>query len=257
MFRKILSALFVFTLIIGAGLIWLSDKYVVPVLMYHNIAQNADQRADTVTPKNFEWQMAFLKKQGYHVLTLAELSEGIRQGKKFPRNSVALTFDDGNKNNYTAAFPVLKKYSIPAAFFVVPGWTGREGHLSWDEILVMHQAGMDIQSHSMNHVYLPEATEREQLYEIRESKRVLEVKLKKTIRFFAYPIGGFTDELKGLLKNSGYDAAFTTNRGTDRFEKDVFELNRIRATDRDTNGLVFGAKLSGYYNLFRKLKKAH
>jgi len=254
--RKILLSVVVLGLLVTAGFLWLSDKYVVPVLMYHNVADSTSYKTDTVSPRNLEWQIAFLKNKGYNIITLDELVDGIKQGKKFPRNSVALTFDDGMRNNYTAAFPILRKYEIPAYFFISPGTVGREDSMSWSDIVSMHNAGMKFGSHGMVQAYLPDVSQKEQLYEIQESKRILETKLNERTRFYAYPIGGFTDEIKTLLQQAGYEAGFTTNRGSDRFNKDLFELNRIRVGDKDISELIFRSKLSGYYNLFRKLKNA-
>jgi len=90
--------------VLAAGAWWISDKYVVPVLMYHNIAESENFRDDTVSPKNFDWQMNFLKTHGFHVITLTELVDGIERGNKFPHNCVALTADDGNKNNFYRGF---------------------------------------------------------------------------------------------------------------------------------------------------------
>ncbi len=236
---------------------WFSDKYVVPVLMYHNIAESPTFRDDTISPKNFDWQMNFLKTHGYQVISLTELVDGIKEGRKFPHNCVAITADDGNKNNFTEAFPILKKYQLPANFFVSPGTVGEEGSMTWSDIITMHKSGMSFGSHGMIQAYLPDVSPKEQHYEIQESKKILEAKLGEKIKFYAYPVGGFNEEIKELLRQSGYEAAFTTNRGTDKFEHDVFELNRIRVGDRDASAITFGAKISGYYNFFRKLKKAN
>ena len=109
----------------------------------------------------------------------------------------------------------------------------------------------------MIQAYLPQVSYKDQLYEIEESKKILEAKLNQPIDFYAYPVGGFSEEIKNLLRKAGYRGAFTTNRGTDRLNRDVYEINRIRLGDHDTHDLILTAKLSGYYNLFRKLKKSH
>lgn len=254
---KTIFSFFLYAVIV-AGLYWLiNDKYTVPVMMYHNVAESTESRDDTVSIANFESHLQFLKKRGYRVFSANDLVNGIKAAKRFPHNSVVITFDDGNKNNYTAAFPLLRKYGYSADFFISPGTIGTEGSLTWDDVLRMHQGGMRFGSHGMVQAYLPDVSNEKQLYEILESKRILEEKLKVPVEYYAYPIGGFNDEIKKLLRDSGYKGAFTTNRGADRFDKDVFEINRIRFGDSDTSEFILAAKLSGYYNMFRKLKKSY
>lgn len=250
-----LGILFVFICCLAVFVFWAADKYTVPVVMYHNVARADVFRADTVSPENFEKHLKFLKTRGYCLLSLEELVDGMKAGRKFKRNSVAVTFDDGMKNNFLAAYPILKKYAVCAHFFVPVGRVGQDGVLSWEDIAVMKEGGMVFGSHSVNHAYLPGLSLDEQIHEIQASKKILEEKLNQSVHFFAYPIGGFNPQIKGLLQKSGYRAGFTTNRGTNRFTKDLYEINRIRFGDRDTNDFVLTAKLSGYYNLFRKLKK--
>ena len=129
--------------------------------------------------------------------------------------------------------------------------------MDWPQILELSRAGMTIACHGMQQLYLPDADEVNQDYEIRECKRVLEERLGKSVDFYAYPVGGFNAAIKAKVKTAGYRAAFTTNRGTDRFNTDVYELNRIRFSDRDNTWFILWAKLNGFYNLFRSLKSSH
>ena len=87
-------------------------------------------------------------------------------------------------------------------------------------------------------------------------KKMIEDHLGHSIDYFAYPTGGFTQEVKGIVKAGGYKAAVTTNRGKDRFNIDLYELKRIHMNESDDtySGFVLWSKLSGYYNLFRHFK---
>ncbi|MCM8793291.1 MAG: polysaccharide deacetylase family protein, partial [Candidatus Omnitrophica bacterium] len=77
-----------------------------------------------------------------------------------------------------------------------------------------------------------------------------------TVKYFSYPIGGFSEKIKGMLKKAGYSAGLTTNRGYDlRNLRDPYEINRISV--RDESLLKFRIKVSGYYNLFRKGKRPY
>jgi len=240
-----------------AGGIWMDARYQVPILMYHNISLNPDGRVDTVTPENFERQMAFLKKRGYRVLPLRQVVEGLRSGQRFPRNSVIITFDDAMANNFSQALPILKKHGFSATFFVPAGKLGQPGRMTWEEVRQLFESGMDIGSHGMQEEYLPGLPLEQQQQEIFLSKEVLEANLKTAIILYAYPIGGFQPVTKALIVRAGYRGAVTTNRGSANERNDVFELRRIKVTDDSSSGLALWAKVSGYYDLFRRPKNPY
>ena len=259
-FKRLSIVILILAVLLAGALIWSRDKYVVPIMMYHRIDAGVTTELDTVSPEVFELQMAFLKTHGYHILSVDELVDGLKQGKELPRNSVVITFDDGYENNFLYAFPVLKKYQFPAMFFISPGRRGTlrgNKYLELDQIKIMLDGGMDFGSHGMTQAYLPDSSEEEQLYEIQESKRVLEQELGVPIEYFAYPIGGFGEGIKDKIKEADYKAAFATNRGHDRFNKDLYEINRIKFSNKNTSRIVLWAKLHGYYNLFRRMKKPY
>jgi len=121
----------------------------------------------------------------------------------------------------------------------------------------MIEQDIDIGSHTRHHAYLPELSRKEQEDEIKKSKWKLERNLGKRIEYFSYPIGGFSELIKKLVKEAGYKGACATNRGYDRLNKDVFELNRVRFSDNDNRDDILWIKLSGYYNLFREARKPY
>ncbi len=239
---------------ISGLVVWLAGKYVVPIMTYHNINYTEKFEPNTVSPLNFDKQMNYLKANGYHVIGLDELVDGIKRKRVFPQKTVVITFDDGYQDNYQYAFPVLKKYHLTATFFVLPGLAGVDHFMTWDEIQEMEKGGMSFGSHSLTHPYLPEISEAEQRNQIRKSKELLEEKLGHPVACLAYPLGGFTEPIKKIVAKSGYQCACTTNRGRDRFNQDLYELKRIRFSDHDQSEFILWVKLSGYYNLFRKQK---
>ena len=98
------------------------------VIMYHSFTSGKDDKYKNVTidANTFEKQMMHLKRY-YNVMPLEEIIIKLKNGKKIPGNSVALTFDDGYKSNYTLAYPILKKYDFHATIFLVTDYidTGR------------------------------------------------------------------------------------------------------------------------------------
>lgn len=233
-----------------------SSKYTVPIMMYHHV-NNREFEAEDITPENFRKQMNFLKKYRYNVISLDELVNAVRFGRSLPRNSVAIAFDDGNEDNYTEAFPILKEFGFPATFFISPAFTTQKGFMNWGQLRELKDAGFSFGSHGMTQAYLPSQPPEILKYELFESKRILEKELGVKIDLLAYPVGGFNDQVKALAQQAGYKAAVTTNRGYDRFDKDLFEINRIRFNNKDNRDIILMVKLSGYYNRFRDLKKPY
>ena len=113
---------------------------------------------------------------------------------------------------------------------------------------------MTIGSHTKTHAYLPDLTPEQWRDEIFASKETLEKHLQRPVLDFSYPVGGFNREIKKLVQEAGYTSAVSTNRGYDRYNRDVFELNRVAANNDDNFGAIRWAKFSGYYNLFREPK---
>ncbi|MFH1201679.1 MAG: polysaccharide deacetylase family protein [Candidatus Omnitrophota bacterium] len=235
----------------------LPNFYVVPVLSYHGIGYGKTGVYVYTDPAIFKKQMDFIYNNHYKVISLDELVNGIKLKKKFDRKSVVITFDDGQKCLYLYAWPILKKYNFPATIFLISSFIGKEGFLNAQEIRKMHAGGITFGSHSKLHMYLPELLKEEDLIsEIKDSRAQIAKITGIKVDYFCYPVGGFNDKIKKIVIDSSYRAACTTNRGRDKFNRDVFELDRIKM-DNPLSRLSIWSKLSGYYNLFRSVKKSN
>ncbi|MGB2601825.1 MAG: polysaccharide deacetylase family protein [Candidatus Omnitrophota bacterium] len=256
--RRLKSVLVVIGLLAGLFyFFYMSPRRVVPILMYHSISGDKTSSLN-VTPENFARQVEFLNRGDYSVIPLDELVEGIRKEKKFSSKTVVITFDDGHEDNYLNAFPVLAKHKMTATIFLVAGYIGeREGYLKWDQVNLMKENGIDFGGHTVNNVYLPSIEDTRTLWwEVSGSKEIIKGETGEAPKYFCYPTGGFNAKIKNAVIRAGYKGACTTNRGFDKLNKDVYELNRVKITNSDmTKPFHFRAKLSGYYNLFRSLKK--
>lgn len=221
-----------------------------PVIAYHKIdfpSQDALVRGGFTPPKRFARQMRYLLKQGFVFYTASELIEYYLERGSFPPKGISLTFDDGWKDNYKNAFPVLRDLGIKATIFLVPscigqvsskvvaeGEKGRE-HLSHDEIIEMSRYGIEFGSHTVNHRLLNQISPEEVKYEVEESKKQIENLLQKPCKVFAYPAGFFTETAQRAVRAAGYIAAFTTVYGkdaADAAELDLFALNRTEILRR-------------------------
>ena len=241
---------------VAAGIffrVYVYPRYTVPVLMYHRID---DRKNDTlsVSPDIFTRQMRFLKDNSYNVISVTELVRGIKNKKKFEHNTVAITFDDGYVNNFLYAFPILAKYDFPATLFLITDKVGESKEfVNWDQARLMMKSGITLGAHTRSHAYLPDIKDPEKLWEeIAGSKKIIEENTGCDVKFFCYPVGGFNEKVIQDVKKAGYEAAFTTNRGMDKFNNDLYALQRIKVMNKPFH---FRAQLSGYYNLFREAKK--
>jgi len=223
-------------------------------LMYHSISDKKNSSL-CVGPANFARQMEFLHKRGYSVISLDALVREIKKGRTYLPGTVVITFDDGFEDNFISAFPVLARHKMPAIIFLITDYLDEQkGYLKWDQVLLMRKNGIEFGGHTRSNFYLPSITDGAVLLEeVAGCKRDIEEHTGGSAEYFCYPLGGFDEKVKDAVKRAGYRGACTTNRGFDRSNRDVYELNRIKATNSDMNKpFHFRAKLSGFYNLFRR-----
>ena len=186
----------------------------VPVLMYHHIGSPIGHLADFgyyVPLSAFQAQMAYLADAGFTAVSLDQVLAALQGQAPLPPHPVAITFDDGNQDNYGLALPVLEAYHLTATFFIVTGWVGTPGHLTWPEIAAMQQAGMYFGAHTVSHPYLPFLSTAQARTEIWDSKSVLETHLGQWVQIFAYPYGHTSPMVTALVQSAGFRLALGTS----------------------------------------------
>ena len=214
-----------------------------PVLYYHSVAENCL----SVNPSVFRAQLSYLKQHGYRCISLGEwlASQGSMQAAE---RHVVLTFDDGFGSMWENVLPLLKEFGFSATFFIVPSYVGKTlwgdpltrrwsveekpGRLpfpmmSWDQIVRMSEARMEIGSHTLSHPDLTEIAEEDARTEICESKECLEEKLAIRVRGFCFPRGRVNGTLARLVQESGYHYACTTQQAHVTADSNRFLLPRI------------------------------
>jgi peptidoglycan/xylan/chitin deacetylase (PgdA/CDA1 family) len=228
-----------------------------PVIQYHKIdtaPRDALVRGGYTPPRRFARQLSYLKKQGYVFYSASELIEYYKEHGSFPPKGITVTLDDGWKDNYTYAFPVLRGLGVKATIFLVSscidqvsskaqakGESGR-AHLSREEILEMSQHGIEFGSHSLNHRLLHEIPLSEVKLEVETAKRQIEDLLQQPCKVFAYPAGYFSAEAQRVIKNAGHIAAFSTIYGPTN-HLDLYALNRTEILRRDRFLFQFARKV--------------
>jgi len=244
------------------------------ILMYHMVSNHLPkrQRFDQekvknrlrVEPAMFERQVRWLLAHGWHFLTLSELMAHPAP----PRKTVVLTFDDGYRDNYLLAFPILRKYGVKATIFPVVNrfhqdWSinmrndrpsaelNAQPMLSHEQVRELLDSGLiEIGSHTLNHAKLHQLDDAVQQREICESKRVLEQAYSIECTSFAYPFGYYDERTVQRVRDCGYHCAVTTDVGIAPLERqDPLLLKRVMISGNDN----FAGFLLKVYKGKRKL----
>jgi len=107
----------------------------VVIVNYHRVSPKSyhEWLSPPVSPESFEEQMIYLSRN-FQLLPLQELTQCIRDGKPLPKAAAAVTLDDGYRDSYVHAYPILKRYHVPATFFLVTGHIGSDDLFWWDKI---------------------------------------------------------------------------------------------------------------------------
>ena len=213
----------------------------VPILMYHYISvppSDADdvRRDLSVTPQDFEEQLRYLKKAGYHSITLRDLIYYLAMGKRLPRKPIILTFDDGHRDNYTRAYPLLKRHGFVGTFFLITAPIDQENeeYVSWDQVKEMSTGGMEFEPHTYTHPDLRDQPVDYVVWQIMASKEAIEERTGKTSRFFSYPSGRYDQQVVDVLRSAYFWGAVTINQGDLQSSQQPFELKRIRVRGGDS-----------------------
>ena len=230
-------------------------KYQNPILNYHHVGAANGDPTMTVSKEAFRRHLSFLK-DGNRLIPLEDLVS-LLAGEVHPLpKKVVVTFDDGYEDLYTNVFPLIQTHHIPITVFLVTEWIGKKGFLSWEAVREMSTSQVAFGSHTRSHPYLPSVTSRKHLEkEVRGSKELLEDRLGKAVSLFCYPVGGYTDAVKEAVREAGYKAAVTTNRGVKSAKRDLYALSRIKMTEASTTPFIFKVKTSGYYEQFKRRKR--
>ena len=196
------------------------------VLNYHQVNNNFNPLA--VPVNDFDAQMSYLSEHGYVTITPDELAEGLEGNLNLPEKPVLITFDDGYVDNYTNAFPILKKYNFRATIFIIPSLISKNPrYMTWEQLKEMEQNGVTMQSHTLNHIALEELPDDEIRSELLNSKVILEEQLGHEINFLAYPTGTYNLHIAGIARDVGYKGAFTVKYGNVDLGSNLYALERV------------------------------
>ena len=227
-------------------------------LVYHRVLPD-----DRYTPSeyavrvsDFRQQMEYMLARGYTPVTLEEFQRSLGSRDAAGGKRVLVTFDDGYRDNYTHAFPILQALRIPALIFLVADFTRRTNW--WDqplgvpaadlmspqEIREMAAAGIAFGSHTLSHVSLPGLEPDTLRREIVESKERINHITDTRVTAFSYPYGHVDESARRAVRDAGYACAFAVNGGPFLPSTDPWEVRRVNITAA-ARGWGLSSKLSG------------
>lgn len=235
--------------------------YINNILMYHSIS-NKSNDPYSVTIDTFEKQLVYLIDNNYEIISLEELCSKIKRNKSM-KNNVVITFDDGYKDFIDNAFPILKKYNLPATVFIVYELLGENANWSSnvkDEMLMnkndiefICKNGMNIGSHTSIHIDMTKLSDLELQVELEKSKLFLE-EHNQNIFSLSFPWGRYDKREILYLKQFRFDCSCIVGNDYLCFDKCLYQLNRI-VMKKDMTMNMFQNELtkSMFTNIFKKV----
>ena len=195
----------------------------------------------------------------FRVVSLTEVVNKLRAGEQCNRE-LAITFDDGYRDNYENAAPILQRMNLPATFFVVSRFVGtdivpwwdehlavRQSWMSWEQVAGLHRAGFEVGSHTSSHVDLGQVPAEQAWPEIVQSRAELEERLGAPVTLFAYPYGDanrMTEKHRAFVQEAGYRCCCSCFGGLNARDTDPFRLRRIPVSSWYRSPYDFGFQVA-------------
>lgn len=206
---------------------------------------------------SFERQMRWLAEQRLAV-SLDDVQAFVAGNRTLRDGAVLVTIDDGDAGIAAHAWPILKRFGIPAVAFVIAGELGAPGRLSAEQVRRLAEEGLEIGSHALTHPSMARIPRAQARHEAAESRRLLEEVVGRPVAAFAYPYGtlaDFDDEVAAILAASGYDCAFTSQHGPVQSGMPRFTLPRVKVEAGDP-GWLFPLLCRGALDCWRMVDRA-
>ena len=182
------------------------------ILQYHHVSEKLPA-VTSVSEDTFTAHLNYLKDNNYSVIALPEMLSALQSGQSLPAKTVAITFDDGYKNNLSAAAPILESFGYPYTIFVNPKLIDEQKSyvMSWQELREVAKKGATIANHSAQHDYLHRKQEGETQAQWRArisqditwSQARIKAEIGHDYPYLAYPYGEFNQALRKLVSELG------------------------------------------------------
>ena len=224
------GAIFILSAIIAAIIFLLPEPEGFPILEYHQVTDeplDPDFEVYNVPPAEFAAQLDYLQAEGYTTITLQDFMRVVHGKGALPDKPIILTFDDGYADNYKEMLPILEAHGMTAVVYVITNEVGKKNYLKLDELKDMQRRGIEIGSHTADHLPLTSLDATTRLNQIRDSKIFLEWIGLQTIYSLSYPNGEFNGDIEKILHEENYLTAVTGEAGLNTLETNPYELYRV------------------------------
>ncbi len=217
-----------------------ATRITLPILMYHYIRTPPSPRTDflgyrlSVAPGDFQAEMDWLYLHGYHAVNFNQVRAYFAGQAALPSRPVVITLDDGYRDLYTTAFPILEAHGFTAVAYIVSGFVDSPRYVTRDQVVQMDRAGIEIASHTVDHADMSRANAGMASYELFQSKRWLESLLGHPVVDFAYPSGRYSARTVSLLRQMGYDTAVIEDGSNVHTLADRYVWGRVRVGGGET-----------------------
>jgi peptidoglycan/xylan/chitin deacetylase (PgdA/CDA1 family) len=211
-------------------------------LLYHRIVSEEEyaegpptEKIFSMTEARFREQMEYLKREGYHAVSLDQVVDYVAEGRPLPERPVLVTFDDGCLSVHEKAFPILRELGMPATLFVTTdpdAWVFSLGvspqrRVTPEEMRELEEGRVAIGSHSVTHGALESMSDEEIRGELGDSKRFLEEALGHEVPYFGVPLNWYGPRVRRVAEELGYRAVCTSDNGTIHAGSDPYHLRRF------------------------------
>ena len=226
------------------------------ILMYHSIGGEVigDMlNVFSISPELFEKHIDYLAIQ--RGKAIVDLDATHLNAKK--NDCLAITFDDGYKDNLYAAAPILDKYSYPYTVFVSTGLVESRSKyfLSPSDLRKLSELpNANIGAHSVSHVSLVNRNNRELENELVSSKHYIEDIIGMPVNAIAYPHGAVDKRVRDAAEKAGYKLGTCSYMYTNRSDRDQLLLSRTCILGIDSHH-IFKQKIDGYWDWYRYLQR--
>jgi peptidoglycan/xylan/chitin deacetylase (PgdA/CDA1 family) len=229
------------------------------ILTYHKLYDQNDYNFEnyTINVNTFQRHVEYINSLTLRSLTVENISETKDE------NSIIITFDDGNISDYEIAFPLLSKYALNGTFFLIANRVGKLNYLSWKNVREMHDYGMSIQSHGLDHRIMADLSEKELRDELLMSKNIIEDNISAPVDFFSVPGGFDSYRVFKMAEKIGYKGACTSFPGYNRNYDIVqrfkimkrFMITRKTSFEHFKEMVNFGTRLEFNYKCMHLFKR--
>lgn len=224
-----------------AGLLQRDFRSKMVIVTFHRVNDWMEEDGITCSSAKFEAFCEFFRKH-FRVVRLSEQIAGSREGR-FMGGTLSITFDDGYRDNFEVAAPILRRLGLPAAFFVATGFIGTDyappwdehlrpqpGWMDWDQMRALRDQDFEIGAHTDLHIDLGALDPNAIRSELARCRAKLKVELGAPPTLFAYPFGGkanISPASLDLVREAGFTCCLGAFGGVNSPDADPFRLNRI------------------------------